>query len=124
MQVGGAQATGGFGDGVGQRGQKPQQGGQGDAAHQHVELYGFVFEHQDAPLEIDLLVDLTYNLIVGRGGAGDRRALNVNTVDEVPDSNWFTNRIARPGSGERLTPEAIANGPNTGAGPAAPSEAI
>lgn len=42
---------------------------------------------------------------------GDRRpirAVNVNTIDEVPDSSWFTNRIGhRPMS----TPELIA-GPN------------
>src|ERR671913_411891 len=25
----------------------------------------------------------------------DRPALNVNTLDEVPDSSWFTNRICR-----------------------------
>ena len=32
------------------------------------------------------------------GSPGDRRdirAMNVNTVDEVPDSSWFTNRIGR-----------------------------
>ena len=27
----------------------------------------------------------------------DRRAANVNTLDEVPDSSWFTNRIGRHG---------------------------
>ena len=35
------------------------------------------------------------------------RAKNINTVDEVPDSSWFTNRAGhRP-----LTPEDVANGP-------------
>ena len=29
------------------------------------------------------------------GERRDVRALNVNTVDEVPDSSWFTNRIGR-----------------------------
>src|SRR5688572_32878726 len=32
------------------------------------------------------------------GKPGDRsqiRAVNVNTIDEVPDSTWFTNRIGR-----------------------------
>src|SRR5688572_455453 len=29
------------------------------------------------------------------GERRDTRALNVNTVDEVPDSSWFTNRIGR-----------------------------
>ena len=41
-----------------------------------------------------------------------RRALNVNTIDEVPDSSWFTNRLgARP-----LTVEDVRRGPNTSDG--------
>jgi len=43
---------------------------------------------------------------------GDLRpipAVNVNTIDEVPDSSWFTNRIGRPG----MTVDEIARGPNT-----------
>ena len=43
------------------------------------------------------------------------RAKNVNTVDEVPDSSWYTNRAgSRP-----LTPEDVAKGPDTTDGPAA-----
>jgi hypothetical protein len=49
-------------------------------------------------------------------GAGDhtwRQAINVNTMDEVPDSPWFTNRI-----GSRyLSTEAIQRGPDRAAGP-------
>ena len=42
------------------------------------------------------------------GDRTDRRAANVNTVDEVPDSSWFTNRIGR-----RDIPIAeIVRGPN------------
>ena len=42
------------------------------------------------------------------GDRRDVRAVNVNTMDEVPDSSWFTNRI-----GVRdMTPEEIARGPN------------
>ena len=42
------------------------------------------------------------------GDRRDVRAVNVNTLDEVPDSSWFTNRI-----GVRdMTPEDIARGPN------------
>jgi hypothetical protein len=66
------------------------------------------------PLEVDLFVDLTYNFIKARRGP-EVRAKNVNTVDEVPDSSWFTNRIGR----QTLTPADIANGPDTGSGPAA-----
>jgi len=66
------------------------------------------------PLEVDLFVDLTYNFIKARRNPGEVRAKNINTVDEVPDSSWFTNRIGR----QTLTPAGIANGPNTGSGPA------
>ena len=41
------------------------------------------------------------------------RALNVNTIDEVPDSNWFVNRIGT----RALTPEEIARGPIVDAAP-------
>jgi hypothetical protein len=39
-------------------------------------------------------IDLAINLF-GRPGDStpDVRARNVNTIDEVPDSSWFTNRI-------------------------------
>jgi len=65
--------------------------------------------------EIDLFVDLATNLF---GKPGDPtpnvRARNVNTIDEVPDSSWFTNRIVtRP-----VTPEELSRGPITGSGPA------
>jgi hypothetical protein len=64
------------------------------------------------PLEVDLLVDLTTNLLQ-RSAIGAGRARNVNTVDEVPDSSWFTNRAgARP-----LTPAEVFRGPDTTAGP-------
>jgi hypothetical protein len=44
--------------------------------------------------DIDLFVDLAINLF-GRPGDDDTgvHAGNVNTIDEVPDSSWFTNRI-------------------------------
>jgi hypothetical protein len=65
--------------------------------------------------EIDLFWDLAENLF-GRPGdkTPDVKARNVNTVDEVPDSNWFTNRIgARP-----LSIADVVQVPLTGAGPA------
>jgi hypothetical protein len=68
-----------------------------------------------AEWEIDLTIDLAMNLF-GRPGdsATNVRARNVNTIDEVPDSSWFTNRIlARP-----LTLDELAKGPLTSAGPA------
>src|SRR4051812_43135941 len=47
------------------------------------------------------------------GDGTPQRARDVNTIDEVPDSSWFENRIAtRP-----MTIDEIAPGPNRG-GPA------
>jgi hypothetical protein len=43
------------------------------------------------PLEIDLMVDMATSLATKSGGAPPR-AKNVNTIDEVPDSSWFTPR--------------------------------
>ena len=65
--------------------------------------------------EVGLTPDLLRNLF-GRPGdpTPNVKAQNINTADEVPDSSWFTNRIyARP-----VSPEEIAKGPNTIAGPA------
>jgi hypothetical protein len=71
-------------------------------------------ESQDASgaaeWDIDLFYDLMYNSFgtprsVKTGG----RALNLNTIEEVPDSGWFTNRIlAHP-----LSPEQLLRGANT-----------
>lgn len=66
------------------------------------------------PLEVDLFVDLASNLVAGTKVPTPSRARNVNTVDEVPDSSWFTNRVGyRP-----MSVEDIAKGPNTTSGPA------
>jgi hypothetical protein len=75
-------------------------------------------ETQDAsgakPWDIPLAYDLVLNLFTQPGDGSDIRARNVNTIDEVPDSSWFTNRIlARPVSID----EAV-RGPNTIDGPA------
>ena len=63
--------------------------------------------------EIDLAPDLLLNLFTT---VGDRRtnvkAQNINTIDEVPDSNWFTNRIyTRPVSAEDIAKGANENAP-------------
>jgi hypothetical protein len=67
------------------------------------------------PLEVDLFVDLTTNLVAGQKAPVAGRAANVNTVDEVPNSSWFTNRLGY----RSMTPQEIAKGPNTTDGPAA-----
>ena len=66
--------------------------------------------------DIELLVDLAINLFATPARDDPaQRAGNVNTIDEVPDSNWFTNRVgARP-----VDVAALARGPLTGSGPAA-----
>ncbi len=47
--------------------------------------------------DIGLMYDLGLNTFAHPGDLRKIKALNVNTIDEVPDSNWFTNRIgARP----------------------------
>jgi hypothetical protein len=65
-------------------------------------------ESQDASgaaeWDIDLFYDLMYNTFATpRTIKTGWRAQNLNTIEEVPDSGWFTNRIlARPLSAEQL----------------------
>ena len=67
------------------------------------------------PVDIGLLFDLTYDLFVtGKREASNTRARNVNTIDEVPDSSWFTNRIGA----RAVTADEIARGPALGTPPA------
>jgi hypothetical protein len=79
-----------------------------------------VVDTQDAsnvqPKSVNLVYDESRNLF---GNPGDpdmnQRAMNINTVDEVPDSSWFTNRIIGP---TPMSVEDIAKGPDTTSGPA------
>ncbi len=66
--------------------------------------------------DINLTYDTMENLFAWPGDSTPNvRAQNVNTVDEVPDSAWFTNRIgSRP-----LSVDELLKGPDTGTGPAA-----
>jgi hypothetical protein len=73
-------------------------------------------ETQDASkaqrMDSVLSYDLLENLFSTPGDTEKVHAKNVNTIDEVPDSSWFTNRIlARP-----LSPQEAARGPVTGPG--------
>ena len=46
------------------------------------------------PWDVGLFYDLTVNLFVtAKRPPSNTRAQNVNTIDEVPDSSWFTNRV-------------------------------
>jgi hypothetical protein len=69
---------------------------------------------QAKPLNIELFFEYTYNLFVtGRRQPSNVRAGNVNTIDEVPDSSWFTNRIGT----ETITAERLARGVNSDTAP-------
>jgi hypothetical protein len=60
------------------------------------------------PIEDSNGYDFLVNTVGNPGERRDIRALNVNTVDEVPDSSWFTNRLGR----KELTVGEIARGPD------------
>ena len=75
-------------------------------------------ESQDAskaaPYEIKSIYEMSYNLFVTSGYApSGLRAQEINTIDEVPDSNWFTNRLGTT----TITPEQMMRGANVGAPP-------
>jgi hypothetical protein len=68
--------------------------------------------------------DFLENTFMSPAESADIRAVNVNTLDEVPDSMWFTNRALRPfdyaqgRAATPLTPQEVVTGPYTGKGPA------
>ena len=67
-----------------------------------------------APWDVGLFYDLTVNLFVTAGRTpSNTRAQNVNTIDEVPDSSWFTNR-----AWARVPLDQLLRGPNVGPPPA------
>jgi hypothetical protein len=67
------------------------------------------------PIEVGLAYDLSYNLFVTPGRpSSNTRAGNLNTIDEVPDSSWFTNRIGT----RTLSRDELVRGPLVGAPPA------
>src|SRR4051812_4569167 len=75
-------------------------------------------ESQDASRaaasEIGDLYEMTYNLFLQPGyKPSGLRAQNLNTVDELPDSSWFTNRIGA----KALTIDEIVRGPIVGPPP-------
>jgi hypothetical protein len=75
-------------------------------------------ESQDAsraqPFVIRDLYEMSVNLFITSGyKPSGMRAQNINTIDEVPNSSWFTNRIGSTA----LTAEQIVRGPILGAPP-------
>jgi len=68
------------------------------------------------PKQVNLIYDEARNLFGNPGDPDmDRRAMSINTIDEVPDSSWFTNRII---GGTPLTLADVEKGRDTGTGPA------
>src|SRR6476661_5051007 len=79
-------------------------------------------ESQDAskaaPYDFGQIFELSYNLFVTSGyKPSGLRAKNINTIDEVPDSCWFTNRIGT----RAVTTDEITKGANV-IGPPDPSK--
>ena len=69
-----------------------------------------------APVEefdLDEYYDFVQNQF-GDPGESPGPALDINTLDEVPESTWFTNRIGR----RAMTVAEVVRGPDTVAGPA------
>ena len=61
-----------------------------------------------------LPAELSYNLLVTTNyKASNTRAQNINTIDEVPDSSWFTNRIGA----RAVSSDELLRGPNSGPPP-------
>ena len=78
-----------------------------------------VVDSQDASgveeREIDLIYDTLENSLHWPGDQTPNvRALNLNTIDEVPDSSWFTNRMGA----RALTVGEVVKGADTATGPA------
>jgi hypothetical protein len=75
-------------------------------------------ESQDAskaaPYEQSQMYELAYNLFVTSGyKPSGLRAQNLNSIDEVPDSSWFTNRVGT----KPMSNEDLVRGPNFGTPP-------
>jgi hypothetical protein len=67
-----------------------------------------------APFDQSQMYELMYNLFVTSGyKPSGLRAQNINTIDEVPDSSWFTNRIGT----RAITVDEITRGANVGQPP-------
>src|SRR5262249_53638313 len=65
------------------------------------------------PFPIHLSWDILSSLFTKQGGRVIRPAQDVNTIGEVPDSTWFTNRAGS----QRLSAADVRRGPDTTEGP-------
>jgi hypothetical protein len=64
------------------------------------------------PVELSVYYDYVENALLRRGETGGR-ALNANTLGEVPNSSWYTNRHYH----KRMSTAALVRGPNRLGGP-------
>ena len=75
-------------------------------------------EVQDAsgvkPIDLSDAYDFVENSFLDAGEKADQRALNVNTVDHVPNSSWYTQRL---GTAQVLSIQDVIRGPYTGTPP-------
>ncbi len=76
-------------------------------------------ESQDASgaqeIDVSQQYDFVENTFLGAGDRQPVRAMNINTIGEVPDSSWFTNRAGTPGwSPATVTLEPAGAGPAQG----------
>ena len=65
------------------------------------------------PRQASEIFDYLSNSFGEPGERTQRRALNVNTIDEVPDSSWYVNRIGA----RSMSIEEIVKGPDRSTGP-------
>jgi hypothetical protein len=76
-------------------------------------------ENQDAagvtPRDLSQEYDFIENTFKSPGDVSEARAENVNTVDEVPNSSWYTNRLT---AATAMSVDDIVRGPFRHPGPA------
>lgn len=68
---------------------------------------------EPSAIELSDMYDRFGHIFVELGTAQPVEAANVNTLDEVPDSSWFTNRHGV----DRMSLDALVRGPDAGDGP-------
>ena len=67
-----------------------------------------------APIDLSDPYDFLENSFMDVGDKTEKRAVNVNTVDHVPNSSWYTQRL---GTAEVLSVQDVIRGPYTGQPP-------
>ncbi|MBI3697692.1 MAG: hypothetical protein HY238_23030 [Acidobacteria bacterium] len=72
------------------------------------------------PYKLTDYYDFIQNSFGSPGDRVRRTAVNINTLGEVPDSSWFTNRHGR----RRMSLEELARGPDRGSGPQTPLKVL